>query len=48
MKKNNWGRILSITSTIAKEPTPLMVFSATARAGVAAFSKAISNELAVK
>ena len=47
MKKNNWGRILSITSTIAKEPTPLMVLSATARAGVAAFSKAISNELAL-
>jgi 3-oxoacyl-[acyl-carrier protein] reductase len=47
MKKNNWGRILSITSTIAKEPTPLMVISATARAGVAAFSKAISNELAI-
>ena len=47
MKKNKWGRILSITSTIAKEPTPLMVLSATARAGVAAFSKAISNELAI-
>ncbi len=47
MKKNNWGRIVSITSTIAKEPTPFMVLSATARAGVAAFSKAISNELAV-
>jgi 3-oxoacyl-[acyl-carrier protein] reductase len=47
MKKNNWGRIISITSTIAKEPTPFMVLSATARAGVAAFSKSISNELAV-
>ena len=47
MKKNNWGRIVSITSTIAKEPSPLMVLSATARAGVAAFSKAISTELAV-
>ena len=47
MKKNNWGRIISITSTVAKEPTPFMVLSATARAGVAAFSKAISNELAI-
>jgi len=46
MKKNNWGRIVSITSTIGKEPTPLMVLSATARAGVSAFSKAISLELA--
>lgn len=46
MKNNNWGRILSITSTIAKEPSPLMVLSATMRAGVAAFNKSISTELA--
>mgnify|MGYP006098690813 CR=1 FL=1 len=46
MKENNWGRILSITSTIAKEPSPMMVLSATMRAGVAAFNKAISTELA--
>jgi 3-oxoacyl-[acyl-carrier protein] reductase len=46
MKQNNWGRIVSITSTIAKEPSPAMVLSATVRSGVAAFTKAISNELA--
>lgn len=46
MKQNNWGRIISITSTVAKEPSPTMVLSATVRAGVAAFSKAISTELA--
>ena len=46
MKNNNWGRILSITSTIAKEPSPVMVLSATMRAGVAAFNKSISTELA--
>lgn len=46
MKKNKWGRIISITSTIGKEPTPAMVLSATSRAGVAAFTKAISLELA--
>ena len=46
MKQNNWGRILSITSTIAKEPSPMMVLSATMRAGVAAFNKSISTELA--
>lgn len=45
-KENNWGRILSITSTIAKEPSPTMVLSATMRSGVAAFNKAISTELA--
>lgn len=46
MKKNKWGRVISITSTLAIEPSPLMVLSATARAGVSAFSKAISLELA--
>ena len=46
MKSNNWGRILCITSTIAKEPSPAMVLSATMRAGVAAFNKSISTELA--
>jgi 3-oxoacyl-[acyl-carrier protein] reductase len=46
MIKNNWGRIINITSTLAKEPTPLMVLSATARAGVSAFAKSISSELA--
>ncbi len=46
MKKKQWGRIISITSTLAKEPTPLMVLSATARAGLAAFNKSVSIELA--
>lgn len=46
MKKNKWGRIISITSTLAKEPTSLMVLSSTLRAGLGAFNKAISLELA--
>lgn len=46
MKENAWGRIVSITSTIAKEPSPAMVVSATVRSGVAAFTKAVSTELA--
>jgi 3-oxoacyl-[acyl-carrier protein] reductase len=46
MKLNKWGRIISITSTVAKEPSPLMVLSATTRAGVAAFSKSLAIELA--
>jgi len=46
MKKQNKGRIINISSTIAKEPSPAMVLSATARAGVSAFSKSISQELA--
>lgn len=46
MIHNNWGRIISITSTAAKEPAPVMVLSSTTRAGVGAFTKAISTELA--
>ena len=46
MKKSNWGRIVTITSTIAKEPTPGMILSATSRAGLTAFSKAIAIEFA--
>lgn len=46
MKAKKWGRIISITSTVAKEPSPAMVLSATTRAGVSAFSKTLSIELA--
>lgn len=46
MQREKWGRIVSITSTVAKEPSPSMVLSATTRSGVAAFTKAIAIELA--
>lgn len=46
MKEKRWGRIVSITSTLAKEPSPSMVLSATTRAGVSAFSKTLGIELA--
>jgi 3-oxoacyl-[acyl-carrier protein] reductase len=46
MKADKWGRIISITSTLAKEPSPSMVLSATTRAGVAAFTKTLAIELA--
>lgn len=46
MKKNKWGRIVSITSSLAIEPTPKMILSSTVRAGVSSFTKAISSELA--
>lgn len=46
MIKNNWGRIISITSTLAKEPAPSMVLSSTIRSGVGSFTKAISKQLA--
>ena len=46
MKKNKWGRILTISSTVAKEPPPSMVLSASMRAGVIAVNKAVSIDLA--
>lgn len=46
MKKQNKGRIINISSTVAKEPSAVMVLSATTRAGVSAFSKSIAQELA--
>ena len=46
MKARRWGRIVTVSSTVAKEPSPAMVLSATTRAAIAAFTKAISVELA--
>jgi len=41
-----FGRVIFVSSTIAKEPSPNMVLSATARAGLSAFVKAVSSEFA--
>ena len=46
MKGNKWGRILNVTSSLAKEPTPQMVLSASMRAALSSFTKAVSTELA--
>jgi len=46
MIENKWGRIISISSTTAKEPSAVMVLSSTVRAAVGAYTKSISNELA--
>jgi len=46
MIRGGWGRVVNVTSTLAMEPTPAMVLSATLRAGVSAFTKAVATELA--
>jgi 3-oxoacyl-[acyl-carrier protein] reductase len=46
MRQQTWGRIVNITSTVAKEPTPNMILSATTRAALAAFAKGLSIEMA--
>ena len=48
MIDKGWGRILNVTSTLAKEPSSPMVLSATMRAGVSAFTKSVSYDLADK
>jgi 3-oxoacyl-[acyl-carrier protein] reductase len=45
MKERGYGRVVNVTTFLAKEPTPRMVLSGTLRAGVSAFAKAISSEL---
>jgi 3-oxoacyl-[acyl-carrier protein] reductase len=46
MIKNKWGRIITISSTVAKEPSSGMVQSATVRAAALAFNKSTSFDLA--
>jgi len=46
MKKNNWGRIINLTSTTAKEPAKSMCLSNITRSGLISFSKTLSMEVA--
>jgi 3-oxoacyl-[acyl-carrier protein] reductase len=46
MKKQNWGRIINMTSVSAKQPIDTLILSNTARSGVLGFSKSLSNQVA--
>ena len=46
MKEASWGRIITIGSTLMKEPDPGMILSASARAAMTAFMKSLSFEVA--
>ena len=46
MVEKGWGRFVSISSSVAIEPSSVMVLSASMRAGLAAFSKSASLTLA--
>ena len=46
MKKKRWGRIINLTSTVAKEPAKNMVLSNVTRSGLSSFSKTLSIEIA--
>jgi 3-oxoacyl-[acyl-carrier protein] reductase len=46
MRKAQWGRIICLSSFVAKQPVPGLILSATARAGLLGFAKALSDEVA--
>jgi len=46
MQERKFGRIINITSAMVKSPHPLMGLSTSARAGLTAFSKGISKQVA--
>jgi 3-oxoacyl-[acyl-carrier protein] reductase len=46
MQRQQWGRIVNITSSAVKQPIDGLILSNTARAGVIGFAKSISNEFA--
>jgi len=39
MRAAKWGRIVHITSLVAKQPTPLLTISSTLRAGLSGFTR---------
>lgn len=45
MEKNNWGRIINITSLSVKEPAPTLLLSNVFRTGVVSLAKSLSKDL---
>lgn len=45
MSKAGWGRIIHITSLVAKDPEPLLAVSSTLRAGLSAMARLQAREL---
>jgi len=46
MRERKWGRIIHITSFVAKQPMDLLTISSTIRAGISALTKTMSVEFA--
>ena len=46
MQKNQWGRVLAITSISVRQPIPNIMLSNTARAGATGFLKTLALEIA--
>jgi 3-oxoacyl-[acyl-carrier protein] reductase len=48
MRERRWGRILSLSSSAVREPSPVLVLSATHRAGLLAALKTIARQVAAE
>jgi 3-oxoacyl-[acyl-carrier protein] reductase len=46
MRARGWGRILSMSSSVVREPTPVLVLSSSHRAGLLAALKTIARQVA--
>lgn len=46
MQKRRWGRIVHLTSLVAKQPSELLTISSTLRAGLSALTKTLATQLA--
>jgi len=46
MRERRWGRIVHLTSLVAKQPLPLLTISSTLRAGLSALTKTMATEYA--
>ncbi len=46
MRERRWGRIVHITSFVAKQPNDLLTVSSTLRAGISALTRTMSTEFA--
>lgn len=44
MMARNWGRIVNITSLVAKDPTPILTISSTLRAGLSGLTRTLALE----
>jgi 3-oxoacyl-[acyl-carrier protein] reductase len=48
MCEQGWGRVVAITSSTVRQPSPTLILSNTARAGATAFLKTLAREVAPK
>ena len=46
MQERKWGRIVHITSLVAKQPTELLTISSTLRAGISGLTKTLADQVA--